>query len=121
MGMKTIEQTRTSSRSSGVVASLVAIGSAVLASGCCLPLIPFLAAAGTAGGSAFFSRFRPFLVAASVGFVALGFYQGWRAKKCNRKPSVLSTTLLWFSAFVVVVFTLFPQVMANLIADLFAR
>jgi hypothetical protein len=106
---------------SSLFASLAALGSAVLASSCCLPLLPFLAAAGTAGGSAFFVKLRPFLVAASVGFVALGFYQGWRAKRCGRKQSVLSSTMLWISAFFVLVFTLFPQAMANFIADLAAR
>src|SRR6266699_6109879 len=98
-------------------ASLAALGTAFLASSCCLPLLPFLAAAGTAGSSAFFVKLRPFLVAASVGFVALGFYLGWRAKRCGRKQSVLSSVLLWMSAFFVLVFTLFPQAMANFIAD----
>jgi len=65
---------------STVIASLAALGSAVLASSCCLPLLPFLFAAGTAGSSAFFVRIRPLMVAASIGFVALGFYQAWRQK-----------------------------------------
>jgi hypothetical protein len=115
------EAAQPTARASGVLASLAAIGTAVLASGCCLPMLPFLAAAGAAGSSAFLVRLRPFLLAAAVGFVAFGFYQRWRAKKCNRKPSLLNTSLVWFSAFVVVSFTLFPQVMANLIADLLAR
>ena len=109
-------------RSKGkALASLAALGSAVLASSCCLPLLPFIAAAGTAGSSAFFVRLRPFLVAASLGFVALGFYQGWREKQCGRKPSAWSTVLLWFSAIVVVAFILFPQGLANLVADLAGR
>ena len=106
---------------SSLFASLAALGSAVLASSCCLPLLPFLAAAGTAGSSAFFVKLRPFLVAASVGFVALGFYLGWRAKRCGMKQSVLSSVLLWISAFFVLVFTLFPQAMANFIADVTTR
>src|SRR5216683_5975199 len=104
---------KTPSSNRTIVASLAALGSAVLASSCCLPLLPFLAAAGTAGSSAFFVKLRPFLVAASVGFVALGFYLGWRAKRCGRKQSVLSSVLLWISAFFVLVFTLFPPAMAN--------
>lgn len=106
---------------SKVLASLAALGSAVLASSCCLPLLPFIAAAGAAGSSAFFVKLRPFLVAASLGFVALGFLQGWREKQCGRKPSRWSTVLLWFSAIVVVAFTFFPQGLANLIADLAGR
>lgn len=110
-----------SGSTSTVFASLAALGSAILASSCCLPILPFLFAAGAAGTSAFFVRIRPFLVAASIAFVAFGFYQAWRAKKCHRRPSVVSTILLWVSAVVVVAFTLFPQAIANLVADLLAR
>ena len=106
---------------STVIASLAALGSAVLASSCCLPLLPFLFAAGTAGSSAFFVRIRPLMVAASIGFVALGFYQALRAKKCNRRTSSVSIALLWISTAVVVAFTFFPQVMANFVANLVAR
>jgi mercuric ion transport protein len=115
------EPTDHRSASKGTVfASLAALGSAILASSCCLPLLPFLFAAGAAGTSAFFVRIRPFLVAASLAFVAFGFYQAWRAKECSRRPSVVSTILLWVSAIVVVAFTFFPQVMANLVANLLA-
>src|SRR3989441_9613769 len=103
-----------------VIASLAALGSVVLASSCCLPLLPFLFAAGTAGTSAFFVKARPFLLAASVLLIAFGFYQRWRAKQCQCKPSLLSAILLWFSAFVVLVFILFPQAIANLVANLLA-
>ncbi|MDP9161246.1 MAG: hypothetical protein M3O09_13585 [Acidobacteriota bacterium] len=105
---------------SSVMASLAALGSVFLASSCCLPLLPFLFAAGTAGTSAFFVKIRPFLLVASLLFIAFGFYQGWRAKRCKCKPNVLSTMLLWFSAVVVVAFIFFPQVIANLVANLFA-
>ncbi len=104
-----------------VVTSLAALSSAVLASSCCLPLFPFLAAAGAAGSSAFFVTLRPFLMAASLLLVAFGFYQVRRAKQCGSRPSVLTMMLLWFSAVVVLVFTLFPQIMANLVADLLAK
>jgi hypothetical protein len=100
-----------------IAASLAALGSVVLASSCCLPLLPFLFAAGTAGSSAFFVRARPFLLAASVLLIAFGFYQRWRARQCNCQPSVLSAVLLWSSAIVVLVFILFPQAMANLLAN----
>ncbi len=103
-----------------VFASLAALGSAILATSCCLPLLPFLFAAGTAGTSAFFVRIRPFLVASSLAFVALGFYQAWRARQCHRRLNIVSTMLLWVSAVLVVAFTFFPQAMANLIANLLA-
>jgi hypothetical protein len=103
-----------------IVASLAALGSVVLASSCCLPLLPFLFAAGAAGTSAFFVRLRPFLLAASVLLIAFGFYQRWRAKQCNCRPNLLSTILLWSSAVIVLVFILFPQAIANLLASLLA-
>jgi len=105
---------------STAVASLAALGSVIAASSCCLPLLPFVFAAGTAGTSAFFVRFRPYLLVVSVLLIAFGFYQSWRAKQCNCKPSTISTLLLWFSAIVVFVFIFFPQVIANLVADLLA-
>jgi hypothetical protein len=103
-----------------VVASLAALGSLIAASSCCLPLLPFLFAAGAAGTSAFIAQLRPYLLALSVLLIAFGFYKAWRAKQCNCKPSQISTFLLWFSAMVVFVFTFFPQVIANLVADLLA-
>src|SRR6266571_2711868 len=105
---------------STIIASLAALGSVILASSCCLPLLPFLFAAGTAGTSAFFVKLRPFLLAASVLLIAFGFYQRWRAKKCQCKPNLVSTILLWFSAIVVLVFILFPQAIANILANLLA-
>jgi hypothetical protein len=104
-----------------LITSLAALGSAALASSCCLPLFPFLAAAGAAGTSAVFVTLRPFLVAASLLLVAFGFYQAWRAKQCKRRQSVSSGILLWLSALIVLVFTLFPQAAANFVADLLAR
>ncbi len=114
----TVENSPRSKRT--IAASLAALGSAVLASSCCLPLLPFLFAAGAAGTSAFFVRIRPFLLAASVLMIAFGFYQRWRAKQCNCKPNLLSAILLWFSAIVVFVFIFFPQTIANLLANLLA-
>jgi hypothetical protein len=109
-----------SATKSTLLAGLAALGGVILASSCCLPLLPFLFAAGAAGGSLLFARLRPFLMAASVISVAFGFYQAWRAKKCHCRPSVLSTILLWFSLAVVLVFLLFPQAIANLLANILA-
>ncbi len=101
-------------------ASLAALGSVIAASSCCLLLLPFLFAAGAAGTSAFVVQLRPYLLVLSVLLIAFGFYKSWRAKRCNCKPSGFSTLLLWFSAIVVFLFTFFPQVIANLVADLLA-
>jgi cytochrome bd-type quinol oxidase subunit 2 len=103
------------------IVSLAAVASVVAASSCCLPLLPFLMAAGLAGGSAFLSAARPYLMVVSILLVAYGFYQARRARQCDRRPSVLASALLWVSAVFVVLSILFPQVMANAAASLFAR
>jgi len=112
-------QAKSGSRST-VIASIAALGSVIAASSCCLPLLPFLFAAGAAGSSAVFAQLRPYLMVLSVLLIAFGFYKSWRAKQCNCRPSRTSTFLLWFSAIVVFVFIFFPQVIANLVADLLA-
>ena len=104
-----------------VAASLAAIGSVLAASVCCLPLFPFLMAAGLAGTSAFLGAIRPYLIAGSVLFIALGFYQARRARKCNRRTSVAASVLLWSSAGFVLISILFPEFMANAIAGLGSR
>ena len=122
--MSQAEENRTANKpddsKSTVVASLAALGSVIAASSCCLPLLPFLFAAGAAGTSAFLVQLRPYLLFVSVLLIAFGFYKSWRARKCNCKPSRVSTFLLWLSAIVVLVFIFFPQVIANLVADLLA-
>ena len=121
--MSQIEENQATSKSESrgtVIASLAAVGSVIAASSCCLPLLPFLFAAGAAGTSAFVAQLRPYLLVLSVLLIAFGFYKSWRAKQCNCKPSRISTFLLWFSAFVVFIFIFFPQVIANLVADLLA-
>jgi hypothetical protein len=97
-------------------ASVGALVSVVAASSCCLPLIPFIAAAGFAGGSAFLSAVRPYLLVISALLIAYGFYQARRARKCNCRPSRLSTILLWSSAAIVFVSVFFPQAIAGLLA-----
>jgi hypothetical protein len=103
------------------LASLAAIGSVLAASSCCLPVLPFMIAAGLAGGSAVLSAARPYLLAASILLIAYGFYQTRRAKQCQRRPSVIASTLLWVSAVFVVITIFFPQAMANAAAGLLAR
>ena len=103
------------------LASVAAIVSVLAASSCCLPILPFLMAAGLAGGSAFLAAARPYLLVASILLIAYGFYQASRAKKCQRRPGLVTTALLWISAFFVVVSIFFPQVMANAAAGLLAR
>lgn len=109
------EQTRTALASAG------AIGSVIAASSCCLPILPVLLAAGFAGGSAFLSAARPYLLGASILFIGYGFYQAWRAKKCRRRPSAAVSVLLWVATAFVVISIFFPQIMANASASLLAQ
>src|SRR5216684_4393642 len=121
--MSQVEENWASNKSGSrgtVVASLAALGSVIAASSCCLPLLPFLFAAGAASTSAFVAQLRPYLLVLSVVLIAFGFYKSWRARQCNCKPSRISIFLLWFSAIVVFVFIFFPQIIANLVADLLA-
>src|SRR5258705_7780209 len=121
--MSQIEEHQATNKSgsrSTVVSSLAALGSVIAASSCCLPLLPFLFAAGAAGTSAFVGKLRPYLLVASVLLIAFGFYKSWRAKQCNCKPIRISTVLLWFSAIMVFLFIFFPQVIANFLADILA-
>jgi hypothetical protein len=101
--------------------SLAAIGGVLAASSCCLPILPFLMAAGFAGSSEFLSAARPYLLAASILFVGYGFYQAWRAQKCQSRPNVIAFALLWVSTIFVAISIFFPQVMANAAAGLLAR
>lgn len=107
--------------SAAVIASIAAIGSVLAASSCCLPILPFVMAAGFAGGSALLSAARPYLLGASILFIALGFYQARRAKQCHSRPSVIGFALLWISTVFVVFSIFFPQIMANAAANLLAR
>jgi hypothetical protein len=99
-----------------ILASTAALASAVAASSCCLPLIPFLAAAGFAGGSALFVTMRPYLLGASIFLIGLGFCMASRAKRCNRRPGLVSTVVLWASAAIIAVTIFFPQAVAGLLA-----
>ncbi|HXN45411.1 MAG TPA: hypothetical protein VN893_02150 [Bryobacteraceae bacterium] len=103
------------------IASVAAVGSVLAASSCCLPIFPFIFAAGAAGSATFLTGLRPYLLAFSVILVAYGFFQAWRSKRCRSKPSVVSSVLLWISALFVAVSILFPQALANAAATVLSR
>jgi len=111
------------SRSKGALAAgLSAVGSVLAAATCCLPVLPFVLAAGTAGTATFLSSFigalRPYLLGVSVLLIILGFYQSRRVSQCNCKPSVLSQVVLWLSALIVAISILLPQAFADLVERL---
>ena len=104
---------------SGISASLGAIVSSLATMGCCLPL-GFAGALGAAGTSAFLQRFHPWLLALSIVFLGVGFWQQRRARLCAVKRSYLSTVLLWTAVVFVVAIVVFPQEIAGFIADHFS-
>jgi len=73
-----------SSATRTALASIGAIGSVLAASSCCLPILPFLLAAGFAGSSTFLSAARPYLLGASILFIVYGLYQ---ARPCEKMPA----------------------------------
>ena len=99
-----------------ILASAGALSAAIAACGCCVPLLPFVTAAGLAGGAAFLTTLQPYFLGTSVILIAYGFYQARRTKQCNRRPSAASTVVLWISATIVVMMVLFPQAVASLLA-----
>ncbi|MBV8830445.1 MAG: hypothetical protein JO108_14565 [Acidobacteriaceae bacterium] len=119
---KTIPDTGArSSATRTALASIGAIGSVLAASSCCLPILPFLLAAGFAGSSTFLSAARPYLLGASILFIVYGFYQARRAKKCRRRPNLIASIVLWVAAVFVIMSIFFPQLMANASASLLAH
>ena len=112
---------RVRGRGKTATASIAAIASLLVAWSCCLPLLPFTVAAGLAGSSAFFSQARPFLIVLSIVLIGYGFFSYGRAKQCQERPSRLVASLLWTSVGVVFVSIFFPQLLANLLANLTTR
>jgi hypothetical protein len=122
MNTETIKATAKPSSKGTYAAAISAVGSVLAATTCCLPVLPFVLAAGTAGSARFLSSFigalRPYLLGFSVLLIALGFYQSGRASKCDCKPGALSQVILWLSALIVAVSILLPQAFADLVERL---
>ncbi|MGO4880784.1 MAG: hypothetical protein ACLP59_08185 [Bryobacteraceae bacterium] len=74
--------------------SVAAVVSALAAFSCCLPLGPFLLAAGSAGAAGFLLPLEPYLIAFSVLMLAVGFVQAFRARQCGRGRRTLNIIVL---------------------------
>jgi hypothetical protein len=122
MNKEMTSTTRQPTAKGTLISALSAVGSVLAAMTCCLPVLPFVLAAGTAGSATFLSSFigalRPYLLGVSVLLIVLGFYQSKRATKCNCKPSALSQVVLWLSALIVAISILLPQAFADLVERL---
>lgn len=122
MNSEAVITTGKPSSKGALAAALSAVGSVLAALTCCLPVLPFVLAAGTASGASFLARYigalRPYLLGLSVLLIAIGFYQSRRATQCACKPSVLSQVVLWLSALIVAISILLPQAFADLVERL---
>lgn len=94
-------------------AAIVAVLSALA---CCLPF-GIVGALGLASVGVWIAPLRPWLLGAAVLLLALGFWQIYhRGNQCNLRRSRFSVVLFWMAVVVVLFVTVFPQLIANLLA-----
>jgi len=97
-------------------APAAAILAVVSASACCLPF-GIVGALGLASISVWIAPLRPWLLGAAFLLLVLGFWQIYRrGKQCSTQRSSLSVALFWVAVAVVVLVTVFPQLIANWLA-----
>lgn len=98
------------------VAPAAAILAALSALACCLPF-GIMGALGLASISVWIAPLRPWLLGAAVLLLVLGFWQIYRrGSRCSTKRSHISVALFWLALAVVVLITIFPQLIANWLA-----
>jgi len=95
-------------------APAAAILAALSTLACCVPL-GFLGAVGFASVSVWAQHYKFWLLLASVGFLCIGLVQIYFRKSCTKR-STASLVLFWTAVVVVILVTLFPQLIASLIA-----
>src|SRR6266542_1777027 len=95
---------------STLAASAAALGAALAAVTCCLPLAPFVAALGFAGATAFLQPLQPYLVGASVLLLLFGFVQAYRNRACGRRRSLLHALAVWGATVLVLAVVFLPGV-----------
>ena len=104
--MKTVE------RAAPAAAILVALS----ALACCLPF-GIVGALGLAGISVWIAPLRPWLLGAALSLLVLGFWQIYRrGKQCSTRRSSVSVALFWVAVAVLLLVTMFPQLIANWLA-----
>ena len=93
-----------------------AILAALSALACCLPF-GIVGALGLASISVLIAPLRPWLLSVAVLLLVVGFWQIYRrGKQCNTQRSHVSVALFWIAVIVVVLVTIFPQLIANWLA-----
>ena len=99
-----------------IVSTLASLAGLVAALSCCLPLGTLLMAAGSAGASLFFEKYRSWLLVLSVAALVLAFVQTYLRRRCEFRYRRFRTVLLWFSAVVVVGMFVAPATVSALLA-----
>ena len=97
-------------------APAAAILAALSALACCLPF-GLVGALGLATVSVWIAPLRPWLLAVSVLLLALGFWQIYRrGNQCKARRSRVSVAVFWLAVVIVLLVTVFPQLIANWLA-----
>ena len=93
-----------------------AILAALSALACCLPF-GLVGALGLASIGVWIAPLRPWLLGAAVLLLVLSFWQiHRRGNQCSTHRSRVSVALFWLAVVVVVLVTVFPQLIANWLA-----
>ena len=97
-------------------APAAAILAALSALACCLPF-GLVGALGLATVSIWIAPLRPWLLGSSVLLLVFGFWQIYRrGNQCNVRRSRVSVALFWLAVVTVLLVSIFPQLIANLLA-----
>ena len=100
------------------VMPVVAAVTALSTLACCLP-VSLSAAIGVAGLAVAIEPYRPWFVSLSIFFLAVGLFQLYRFKRTCRKSSRSGIVVFSIAAIFVLGVSLFPQVIAVVLAGLF--
>lgn|SRR5690242_19838806 len=95
---------------------LAAVVTALASMACCLPL-GIAAAVGAGGLAVVLAPIRPWLLALSAIFLAIGAVQLYRSRGVCRRRSRAGIALFWIAAVVVLGLMIFPQTVAGILAD----
>ena len=97
-------------------APAAAILAALSALACCLPF-GLVGVLGLATVGVWIAPLRPWLLGVSVLLLALCFWHICRrGNQCNARRSRVSVAVFWLAVVVVLLVTVFPQLIANLLA-----
>jgi hypothetical protein len=97
-------------------APIAAAATALATLVCCFPM-GIAAVVATTSLGAIVSAYRGWFLAASAVLLTIGFVQAARAQRACARRNRMSVVILAGSATIVVLVTLFPQLVAGLIAD----